>query len=328
MLHITNGDSAVDRLRAAGIEGATLPWRDVLHDGPVPEGRSFDELRAVRAAFLAGRGWGTREGIEAELAARDAQLARFRDHDEVVLWFEHDLYDQLQLMQLLDWFSERPLGRTRLTIVASDAYLGTMSADELRRRFDARTVVTPEQITLGRQGWAAFRAPDPRVLERFVERGRAALAPLPFLHAALRRQLQELPDAHAGLSRTERQTLETIARGPRPLGEVYRAAHHEREEAIFLGDASFLTYVEALSDAGTPLVTFEDGSPVRQVAGDGAIWQRPIVLTEAGRAVLAGSRDRVRLLGIDRWLGGVHLLGHEVPWRWDGGRVRVSVPGA
>jgi len=304
-----------------------LPWRDVLHDGPVPEGRSFDELRAVRAAFLAGCGWGTRDGIEAELAVRDAQLARFRDHDEVVLWFEHDLYDQLQLMQLLDWFSERPLGRTRLTQVASDAYLGMMPAEEMRRRFDARTAVTPEQITLGRQGWAAFRAPDPRVLERFVERG-AALAALPFLRAALLRQLQELPDAHAGLSRTERQALETIARGPRPLGEVYRAAHHEREDAIYLGDSSFLAYVAALSDTATPLVTFDDGSPVRDGAGDAAVWRRSVVLTEAGRAVLAGSRDRVQLLGIDRWIGGVHLLGHEVPWRWDGGRVRVSVPGA
>ena len=319
MLHITNGDSAADRMREAAIEGELLPWRDVLTDGPVPEAASFDELRAVRAAFVAARGWGSLREIEQEFATRDETLARFRDHDEVVLWFEHDLYDQLQLLQLLDWFSERPLGRTRLTQVASDEYLGTMDAEAMRRRFAERAPVTPDQITLGRQAWAAYRAPDPRAVERVLARGPAALESLPFLRAALRRSLEELPDAHAGLSRTERQALDAIVAGPRPLAEVYRAAHHEREEAIYLGDASFVACLAALSGMETPLVTFADGSPVDPHVDD--LWRREVVLTEAGRAVLAGTQDRVRLLGIDRWIGGVHLLGHHVPWRWDGGRV-------
>ena len=35
-LHITNGDCVADTLREA-IEGEVMPWRDVLHDGPVPD---------------------------------------------------------------------------------------------------------------------------------------------------------------------------------------------------------------------------------------------------------------------------------------------------
>lgn len=322
MLHVTNGDSAVERLRAAGIDGEVLPWRDVLHDGPVPGGLSFDELRAVRAGFIAGNGWGSREAMLREFAERDAALARFRDHEEVVLWFEHDLYDQLQLLQLLDWFADRPLGGTKLTQVASDAYLGLMEPDEMRRRFAARAPVQPEQIALAREAWAAFRAPDPRALERLLARGEDALRPLPFLRAALHRHLEELPDARAGLSRTERQALEAIGDGARPLKEVYPAAHHQREDAIYLGDSSFANYLEALSAGDAPLVLFDDGTPVR-AEGD-AFWGRRVVLTDAGRAVLAGAADRVRLVGIDRWLGGVHLFGHEVPWRWDGERVRTS----
>jgi hypothetical protein len=325
MLHVTNGDSAVERLRAAGITGEILPWRDVLHDGPVPEGKSADELRALRASFIAAQFGLDPRAIEREFEERDETLARFRDHDEVVLWFEHDLYDQLQLLQLLDWFSERPLGRTRLSQVASDDYLGSMPQEEIRRRFEARETVSPQQITLARQGWAAFRAPDPRALETFVARG-DELHSLPFLQAALRRQLQELPDAHSGLSRTERQALEAIASGRSELRDVYPAAHHQREEAIYLGDSSFAHYLELLSGPNTPLVTLEDGSPLRTPRGesDEEFWHRRVTLTDAGRAVLAGTEDRVRLLGIDRWLGGVHLFGHAVPWRWDGGRVRVA----
>jgi hypothetical protein len=42
-------------------------------------------------------------------------------------------------------------------------------------------------------------------------------------------------------------------------------------------------------------------------------------LTEAGRAVLAGQEDHVALNGVDRWVGGVHLTGRAVRWRWNDG---------
>jgi hypothetical protein len=41
-------------------------------------------------------------------------------------------------------------------------------------------------------------------------------------------------------------------------------------------------------------------------------------LTNVGRRVLAGKDDAVALNGIDRWIGGVHLHGKSVRWRWDG----------
>jgi hypothetical protein len=47
MLILTNGDSATGAIRAAGIAGEILPWRDVLHDGPVPTGLELDDLSGV-----------------------------------------------------------------------------------------------------------------------------------------------------------------------------------------------------------------------------------------------------------------------------------------
>ena len=99
-------------MREASLPGEYLPWRDVLHDGPVPGGLTLQELSDVRARALAGFGFNGSDydGIRAGFAERDATLENFRKHDEVVLWFEHDLYDQLQLIQLLDWFSRQELG--------------------------------------------------------------------------------------------------------------------------------------------------------------------------------------------------------------------------
>ena len=106
MLHVTNGDSAAGKLRAAGIPGAILPWRDVLHDGPVPAGLTLKQLSERRAAYLGERGVAPADELLAGFRSRDARLEDCRTEDEVVLWFEHDLYDQLQLIQLLDWFAD------------------------------------------------------------------------------------------------------------------------------------------------------------------------------------------------------------------------------
>ena len=114
ILIITNGDSAVDTLKEAGIVADFLPWRDVLHDGPVPANLTLEELSLIRAKFISELGWGEHEDVMNNFQDRDSKLTTFRDYEEVILWFEHDLYDQLQLIQLLDWFSQQELDGTKL----------------------------------------------------------------------------------------------------------------------------------------------------------------------------------------------------------------------
>ena len=63
ILNITNGGSAVEIMKEANIEGVFLPWEDVLHDGPVPDNLSFENLSKVRAEFIIKRGWGTPKNI-------------------------------------------------------------------------------------------------------------------------------------------------------------------------------------------------------------------------------------------------------------------------
>jgi hypothetical protein len=46
-------------------------------------------------------------------------------------------------------------------------------------------------------------------------------------------------------------------------------------------------------------------------------------LTDDGRQVLDGKLDWIDLGGSDRWLGGVHLSGRDVLWRWDADERRV-----
>jgi hypothetical protein len=322
-LHITNGDEAAGVIERAGLTETALPWRDVLHEGPVPAAHSLDELRPLRARFIAGAGWGALDDVLAAFAARDEILAASLAHAEVVLWFEHDLYDQLQLLQLLAWFGERALGATRLSLICGAEYLGSSTPDRLRARFPGRPPISAAQLGLGQRAWEAFRSPDPRAL---IELLREDTSALPYLGGALRRHLQEFPSVASGLSRSETQALEAIAGGVTRLGDLFVAAHREREEPIFLADAVFAWYIEALSGLRAPLVQAAGGGRLRRAReadGVGAFWNSCVALTEVGEAVLAGRADRVSVSGIDRWLGGIHLQGQQVRWRWDGGAQRL-----
>jgi hypothetical protein len=238
LLHVTNGDHALAMLRRAGMRGELLPWRDLLHEGPVRAGLTLEELSRERAAFIAEAGWGSYSEVLADFNARDQRIAAASGEDEVVLWFEHDLYDQLQLIQVLDLLADR-LPR-RLTLVCEAEYLGPMAPSRAASLFAMRKEVTRAQIDAARRAWRAFTSPDPSGISTDVPE-------LRFLGAALRRLLEEYPWTSDGLSRLERAILASLESGPRPFDEIFRAV---REEPAFLGDTVLRWHLQRLQDEG------------------------------------------------------------------------------
>ncbi|MEA2583258.1 MAG: hypothetical protein QOF33_1343 [Thermomicrobiales bacterium] len=324
MLHVTNGDSAAELIAGSGLSETVLPWRDVLHEGPIPAGLSLDELRDVRARFIADRGWGSYARVRADLAQRDETLAAFREHEEVVLWFEHDIYDQLQLLQILDWFAGQTRGATALSLICIGTFpdvapfhgLGQLTAAQIASLFPTRRPVSTEQLNLARAAWTAIRSSDPTDVERII---RGDTRSLPFLRQALIRFLEEYPGLRGGLSRTERQALEELCTDNRTPVELFRASV-DREERPFLGDLTFWTQLRGLAAGSFPLLAPLDGTRLAGHPKDqdpAHFAHQPFAVTDQGRAVVAGEADQVMLNGIDRWLGGVHLEGHIVSWRWD-----------
>jgi hypothetical protein len=307
ILHVTNGDRAAERIRSAGFAGEIVPWRDVLHEGPVPGRLGFAQRRVVRARFVAARLWADEADVRAELEARDAAIDGCGECAEVILWFEHDLYDQLQLIQVLHRFATQGPDPLRLTLACEAEYIGMMSVERVRGLHSRRVAVTRDHVALAAAAWGAFTASEAAPISRLLDDDTSAL---PFLGAALRRHLEEFPAMRTGLSRSEQQALEAIQSGPTAISEAFRRAHHQREDAVFLGDIVFAWYLERMSRVAVPLLERDDGTSVAAMRPDEdrlAYWARSVRLTDAGRAVLEGRDNAVALNGIDRWLGGVHL---------------------
>jgi DNA-binding transcriptional MerR regulator len=326
LLHVTNGESAGNTLRQTTLGGAVLPWQDVLHEGPVPAVPRHELLR-LRARFLAEAGWGSRGAILGSLERRDAKLLdALRGGVQVVLWFEHDLYDQLQLLDVLGLAHEAGVP-PELVVVGSFPGkpsfrgLGELTAAELETLWPDRRPAGADTLAAAAEAWAAFRASEPSALAEWARREEPGL---PFLAPALRRLLEELPAPADGLSGTERRTLTAVVAGAQTPEAAFFAVQ-DAEPAPFLGDAWFFRTVVALGSGPSRLVETGDGEPLSPAPPLGDPHRfvgQSIRLTAAGERVLAGEADRVELLGIDRWLGGTHLTDGKVP-RWDPKRGRL-----
>lgn len=335
-LHITNGDSAATSLKESSIPGDVLPWRDVLHEGPVPEGLSLDALSKIRADYICGQ-WPvfSQEESQRDFSLRDAHLAGSERYREIILWFEHDLYDQLQLLQLLDWFAIHPRQHAALSLICIDSYpgiqpfygLGQLSLEQLVTLFGKQTPVTADQLNLGQAGWKAFTSQDPTDITTYLASDSSSL---PFMHAALIRFLEEYPSTQNGLGRTDQDILELIREGADSAGKLFWH-QQQREEAPFLGDWVVWQRIADLCSGPKPLLKCEPSACFRfppNVSADKEFLSQRFSLTKTGRSVLSEQADWLELNGIDTWFGGVHLKTGGRMWRWDRkNNELLSVPG-
>ena len=274
-----------------------MAWRDALNEGPVPAGLSLEATSALRAQYLAARGYGNPIKLIHDFERRDTLVRRAGEFQEVVLWFEHDLYDQLQLLQALTAIDDLDLEPGRVSVVQTDHYLAGMTVDEIFPLLPKRRNATPAIFKSARRTWERFTSASPADL--YAAAGEDAIG-LPFLRAAMRRLCEEYPWARDGLSRSQRQALYAAAQGPGRPDELYARAQ-SREEAYFLAERIFAKMLDDLASPDGALLEGEEGT---------------LVPTALGRRVIAGDADWLDEHAIDRWIGGVHLVG-ESATRWD-----------
>ena len=229
---------------------------------------------------------------------------RLQEADRYVLWFEADLYDQLLLIEVLSKLEAEP---ARISLVSIGEYrgkahfggLGELTPQQLAALLPEGVTFNVEAVQLAQQAWRAYRASRPRGLPAIA---RASSPELRFLGEAFARLMQEYPSRVDGLSLTERRILQAVDEGAHRPREIFLALW-QRERRPFLADQPTFEVIKRLSEARHPLLA---PGPYRD----------RLRLTPVGREVLEGSADHVRLNGLDRWIGGVHLTGAE-DWRYD-----------
>lgn len=323
-LNITNGDGAGSLLKDSNIEGDVLPWRDTMQSGPFPKGLSLEEHSKLRAEVFSGPSMPLAD-VMRDFEIRDQHLKAYNNYEEVVLWFEHDLLDQLQILQILNFFSGVELGETKLVLICINEFegispfrgLGQLTPEQIETLETRKEDISQEQLELAKRGWQAFCGDTPTHLENYLE---TDLSLFPFLKAALKRHLEEYPSVKNGLNKTQNKILELVKEGVTKPGKNFLEFMNSETE-FFMGDWTHFREIEKLCNGHHPLLSCSSTGKFLSPPDDEIEIEdfkaQDLSITELGKEVMAGNKDATKLLKLDQWFGGVHLDYKRPIWRWD-----------
>lgn len=303
----TNGDSASSKIEELKLADKVVPWRDILHEGPVEGHMPLAKRSETRAKFIQEFDGGDPTEILKGFKERDKTLFYLNEYSKVELWFEHDLYDQLQLLQILD-FAHHNLEQQDFYIVQTNNYLGEMDDEAFRALPGLAKPVTQEMKAYASKAWHALTQKTPDNLIRVLDN-----KDMPFTAPAIRRLVMEYPDSRTGLPTSIFNAFTLLLNGPASIGKLFE--HMQNcELAKFMGDLSFAKYIDEFGTCLQPLIAGENviystskASGRQNLEQIQNYFKQKIHLTEFGRKVMERDANHVSKNGIDRWICGVHL---------------------
>ena len=162
--HVLPGDSIVEEFSKTGIDGETIVCREAFILGPI-DGATPEEFWDERSNFILSEYGEDEIDYHEKVADELEQLSALGAGDEVNLWFEYELFCQVNL-----WFCISQLAaggadlyRVAPVVVSSEDRwkgFGQLSSEDLKTCFEARTRLTAEDIKLGVDLWEKYRRRD------------------------------------------------------------------------------------------------------------------------------------------------------------------------
>lgn len=244
-LHIRCGSDIQRTLPEAGFNGDFLEFSDPLCTGPV----SYDYQPETRARYLFESSGQTLHRSDTEILAElkksyQSLLSSQDNYEHMVLWFEHDTYDQFILIFILSQLLRKGSPK-HLWMVTTNQFpgsvkfrgLGQLPPEALRVLWQTRQSVSDKQLAEADQYWRAFTDSNPQIFHRLVSEMKQSS--LPYFKNAADRQLLEMPLADTQLPLTQQITIEILSEGPLAAGKLFAILMNEKEPLPFLGDLMY-----------------------------------------------------------------------------------------
>jgi hypothetical protein len=293
ILHILNGDSTAESFRHTSLPGDVLVWREMLCEGWVPATPDFEEFWQERGDFLVNHYGFDHQEYETRALSEFRRLREVDRYDEITLWFEFDLFCQINLLYLLHFFAEKDVGETRLTLVSPGSHpdhprfkgMGQLTPEQLAALWPERILLTPHDLRVGQAAWQAYTASTPDALLDFLNGG--DFGQLYFLKTALNAHLSRFPAEATGLGFVERYWLNALPETGQAVPTMTR--FWDENPQFGFGDLQLLRTLDDLKAAG---LVHENGR---------------LALTDRAGAVLAGRENYRNFAPRPRFLGGVQL---------------------
>lgn len=292
LLHLLNGDTTLHQINQTTINGDRLVWREILCEGETLEKVGSAEFWETRAAFLQAF---SKPSFEKHFERNKKEFSEtdLRQYDGVVLWFEYDLFCQINMLGLLSWIHPKYLPDTKIALVCLGNHpnydglvgLGEIDPDDYYSLFEKRIQLNPEDLAYAARIWKAYCSNNHFNLLQLIEPGRAKK--FPYLEEALRWHLKRIPDSQNGLDEIEFYIVQLLAKKPQEKREIVGTLLR-RENFYGFGDVQYFNYLKDLA----PILSEKEGK---------------VELNNLGREVLDGRKGFASLRRGERWYGGIKV---------------------
>lgn len=305
-LHVLNGDATLEVFRKSGIPGDLVVCREMMCEGRVAPAPDIDTFFAERAAHLHEHFGIDIANYQDSIVSELKKLQQAGDYDELVLWFEFDVFCQLNLLFVLWFLRELKITLPKVSLVSINHHpevvnfkgFGVLLPHHYPPLFEQRVTLRDADWQLALDTWAAYMGDDPSKVNDMRKRPAGNLL---FLAEALQAQLQRLPNKTDGLNAIQRFFLQHLQLGCAPWYNLYNRFWNELKIYGF-GDFQLDIITQRMRNAGV----IEGGDQ--------------LCITELGKEILEGEEDYTGYAALDHWIGGTPL--HQTPWRWNDGEDR------
>jgi hypothetical protein len=236
------------------------------------------------------------EAFEEKVVAEFNKMRSFANYDEVVLWFEYDLFCQVNMLALLHWFNQQDRTGTKVSLICVGkeagydklVALGEINPDRFPELFERRRIMGTQEFAFATDVYEAWCSSDPTDLETYT------MLPsneFPYLANAIRSHFRRFPSLQTGLTEIEQKIIDLINSGinndRKIVGNLLRW-----QEFRGFGDSQYFQILKRLS----PLLSARD----------------EIVLKDEIK-VLIDQGQSINTIDRKYYLGGALVN----DWRWD-----------
>jgi hypothetical protein len=193
IFNITNGDYLAGKLKQTAISGKIITCREALVTGPL-QADYPDELWKIRAAFISENYSDEKVNYYQKVVSEFEKMKNIPAHSEVNLWFEDDLFCQVNM-----WFCLTLLPKDRNIKIhrvfpknsSENNWEGFSDSNDvdLQEALESKILFYQKDIDLGCNLWKAYQSNDPNTLKQL------SLHPSDCFHF-----LQELIDAYQNIN--------------------------------------------------------------------------------------------------------------------------------
>ncbi len=214
LLHITNGDSFTSKLQSLQLQGDIITWREMLCEGKTLCTVGSESFWKTRFEFLNKNYKISKSWFVEKTLKEYRSLCNHKQQDHIVLWFEYDLFCQINMLAVLSWLKTHRR-HAEISLVCSgkeddsDRYYGLseLSDEKLMELYENRTMLTQDDIEYADYVWQLYCSDNPIRLENLINNDDFQFE---YLSDALKTHLKRFPTIKNGLNELENHILDVV----------------------------------------------------------------------------------------------------------------------